>query len=168
MTADTDSGNPLEAFLQRHGVAATLVEPGGLMPTVPQAAAALGVEPAQIVKSIVFEHKKDSTRVCLAIVPGDARVHPPKVARAVGLAQLKLASPATTLAATGYPVGGVPPVGHRNALPVVVDPSVLRFASVFGGGGDERHMLRISPGEICRLTNAVVAGITTLAPETEE
>jgi prolyl-tRNA editing enzyme YbaK/EbsC (Cys-tRNA(Pro) deacylase) len=162
MTADTDSGNPLEAFLQRHGVAATLVEPGGLMPTVPQAAAALGVEPAQIVKSIVFEHKKDSTRVCLAIVPGDARVHPPKVARAVGLAQLKLASPATTLAATGYPVG------HRNALPVVVDPSVLRFASVFGGGGDERHMLRISPGEICRLTNAVVAGITTLSPETEE
>jgi len=167
VTLESHTENPLGAFLREQSVDAMLVEPGGQMPTVPLAAAALGVEPAQIVKSIVFQHKKDPTRVCLAIVPGDARVHPSKVAKAVGLTQLKLASPGTTLTATGYPVGGVPPVGHRNPLPVVIDSGVLRYETVFGGGGDERHMLRISPGEICRLTQAVVAGITTESGEPE-
>jgi Cys-tRNA(Pro) deacylase len=149
----------LSDFLRRHGVEATLLEPGGHMPTVDLAAAALGVEPARIVKSIVFQHKKDRTRVCLAIVPGDARIHPSKVAKAVGLTQLKLASADATLQATGYPVGGVPPLGHRTAMPVVIDPSVLRHDMVFGGGGDERHMLRISPDEIRRFTGAVVADV---------
>jgi Cys-tRNA(Pro) deacylase len=155
----------LREFLDAHGAEAELVEPGGEMPTVPLAAAALGVEPARIVKSIVFQHKKDPTRACVAIVPGDARAHPAKVARAVGLTQLKLASPGTTLAATGYPVGGVPPVGHRSALPVVIDASVLGHDVVFGGGGDDRHMLRIAPAEIRRLTQAVVADITVASED---
>lgn len=159
--------NPLREFLAAHAAEATLVEPGGEMPTVPLAAAALGVEPARIVKSIVFQHKKDASRVCLAIVPGDARVHPAKVARATGLTQLKLASPGTTLLATGYAVGGVPPVGHLRPLPVVMDTSVLGHDTVFGGGGDERHMLRIAPAEIRRLTQAVVADITVATEESQ-
>jgi argininosuccinate lyase len=151
----------LQEFLHVRDVAgAALIETGKDMPTVPRAAEALGVAPEQVVKSIVLQHKKDPNRVCLAVLCGEARADLAKVARAAGLTQLKLASPATTLAATGYAVGGVPPVGHHKALPVVLDSRVMDHAVVFGGGGDERHMLRISPGEIRRLTNAVVADIT--------
>lgn len=165
MSVPARDENPLKAFLREEGVEATLVEPGAAMPTVALAAAGLGVAPERIVKSIVFQHKRDPTRVCLAIVPGDARVHPAKVARAVGLMPLKLASPGVTLAATGYAVGGVPPVGHRHALPVAIDASVMRHETVFGGGGDERSMLRIAPAEIRRLTRGVVADIRLRSDE---
>ncbi len=153
------SVNPLVAFLARGPVAAELVRPGGPMPTVADAAAALRVAPEQVVKSIVFRHKKDPGRACLAIAPGEGRVQIQKVARALGLAQLKLASPENALEATGYAVGGIPPVGHVRALPVVIDTRALRHDVVYGGGGDLWHMLKIAPAEIVRLTGAVAADI---------
>lgn len=151
--------NPLVAFLARGAVTAELVRPGAPMPTVADAAAALGVAPEQVVKSIVFRHKKDPERACLAIAPGEGRVQINKVARALGLAQLKLASPENALAATGYAVGGIPPVGHVRELPVVIDARALRHDVVYGGGGDHWHMLKIAPAEIVRLTGAVSADI---------
>jgi argininosuccinate lyase len=157
---DNSGAAALTAYLASRQVEATLVRSEQDMPTVDRAAAALGVPAAAIVKSIVFEHKQDSTRVCLAIVPGDARVSRSKVADALGVRQLRLASADTVARVTGYPPGGVPPVGHRTPVPVVLDSRVLGHDVVFGGGGDEWHMLRISPGDIQRLTAAIVADVT--------
>jgi Cys-tRNA(Pro) deacylase len=151
--------NPLGAYLARHAVPADLVRPGVPMPTVAHAAQVLAVPPEHVVKSIVFRHKKDASRACLAIAPGQGRVQIQKVARALGLSQLKLASPENALAAMGYAVGGIPPVGHARTLPVVIDARVLLHEWVYGGGGDEWHMLRIAPAEIVRLTGAVAADI---------
>lgn len=149
----------LAAWLAARGVDAELVAPGAEMPTVERAAAALGVAPAEIVKSILFQHKKDRGRLCLAVAPGDVQVDRRKVADALGQTRLKLASPDAALEATGYAVGGIPPVGHRSHLPVVVDERVLAHPVVFGGGGDEHHMLRIAPAAIVALTAAVVADV---------
>ena len=57
----------------------------------------------------------------------------------------------------GYPAGGVPPFGHRTALPVIVDAAILdlrqRFDGViFGGGGDDRTMMRLTVDELLRVT----------------
>jgi prolyl-tRNA editing enzyme YbaK/EbsC (Cys-tRNA(Pro) deacylase) len=159
VTADQPTTNPLPAYLASVGVEATLVRTEREVPTVDLAAAALGVAPAAIVKSIVFEHKQDATRVCLAIVSGDARVSRQKVSDAFGLRQLRLASPDTVLQVTGYRAGGVPPVCHLQPIPVALDRRVFEHRVVFGGGGDEWHMLRIAPHDIQRLTGAVVADL---------
>jgi Cys-tRNA(Pro) deacylase len=155
------ASDKLREYLRERQVDATLIQPGADMPTVPLAAAALGVEPGQIVKSIVFEGKKKREQVGLAIAPGDLRVDVAKVAEALGYSPLKLANPDTVLRMAGYSVGGVPPVGHGTALPVVIDKRVLDYPLVYGGGGDEQHMLRITPADIVRLTGAVVADITS-------
>lgn len=151
----------LSQYLAAHPGVAELIRPGVAMPTVPLAAAALGVPPAQVVKSILLQGKKDATVLALAVVPGDLRIAPGKVSQALGLSGLRLATPEAVLAATGYSVGGVPPVGHATLLLAVVDSRVLAMASVYGGGGDEEHMLRISPADIVRLTGARVADITS-------
>jgi Cys-tRNA(Pro) deacylase len=130
------------------------------MPTVPLAAAALGVSEGAIVKTIVFEGKKVDGHVALAIVTGDARVDRSRVAAVLNLPTLKLASPATVSRVIGFEVGGVPPIAHRSSVPVVVDRKVLEREIVYGGGGDEEHMLEIAPDDIVRLTNAVVADVT--------
>lgn len=150
-------------FIQVREVAARLIGPKTPMPTVPMAAAALGVTESQIVKTIVFEGKKSSECVAVAIVTGDARVDRGRVAAELGLPTLKLASSTTVSTVIGYEVGGVPPVAHATSVPIVVDRAVFAHSLVYGGGGDEFHMLEITPAEILRLTGARVADVTMAA-----
>lgn len=157
-THDTEPAQRLAAYIREQGIDARLINPGAEMPTVPLAAAALGVMPGQIVKSIVFEGKK-GPGVALAVVPGDVKVDRAKVAAALGLPTLKLARPEVVLRSTGYEVGGVPPIGHAERIPTVVDSRVLGHTLVYGGGGDEHHMLSITPADIVRLTGAKVADV---------
>jgi Cys-tRNA(Pro) deacylase len=156
---DISPDERLIAFVIEQGVEATLLAPNAEMPTVPLAAAALGVTADQIVKTIVFEGKKANC-VGVAIVPGDVRVDRARVAAVLGLPTLRLADAETVKRTIGFEVGGVPPVGHLTRVPVVVDVRVLDHTAVYGGGGDEHHMLQIAPGDIVRLTNAVVADVT--------
>lgn len=150
----------VQQYVDAQGLAARLIAPQAEMPTVPLAAAALGVAEGQIVKTIVFEGKKAGGPVAVAIVTGDTRVDRARVAAVLNLPPLRLASPETVSTVVGYEVGGVPPIGHVSVVPVAVDRGVLNHALVYGGGGDEYHMLEITPADIVRLTNATIAEIT--------
>ena len=154
-----DDGGPdrLDRYLRQAGVAAEILTPGAATPTVPAAAAALGVRPAQIVKSLLFQGGGGTT--VLVVVAGERRVDRRKLTAATGLRQPKLASPERVREVTGYPAGGTPPVGHLHPLRVVLDESVTSQPVVFGGGGSDRTMLRIAPADIVRLTGAAVADV---------
>jgi Cys-tRNA(Pro) deacylase len=147
----------LRDYLEHHGIHATLIEPSIPTPTVLDAARALGVEPADIIKSVAFE-SKDGT-VVLVVAPGNRRIDTNKVAQLFGLKKLKMAPPARVLEVTGYPAGGVPPVGHPEGLRVIVDASLLEREALIGGGGSERLLLKITPVEVIRATDATVADI---------
>jgi prolyl-tRNA editing enzyme YbaK/EbsC (Cys-tRNA(Pro) deacylase) len=149
----------LEAFLRQHGVDAEILYPGKSTATVAEAAAALGVHPGQIIKSLLFQGKDGAT--VLVIARGESRVDQRKLTEATGLRQPRLAPPQVVLELTGYPPGATPPVGHLTPLKVIVDRSVLQEPIVYGGGGGSDVMLRISPHEILRLTGAIVADVTS-------
>ncbi|MBO9385181.1 MAG: YbaK/EbsC family protein [Thermomicrobium sp.] len=153
----TRTPGDLAAFLSRRAARARLLPAEQPTRTVEEAARALGVTPRQIIKSLLF-CAEDGTCV-LAIVRGDQRVDPARLRAACGGTPLKLAPARQVLAVTGYPAGATPPVGHSIPLRVLVDPAVLAEPLVYGGGGDERTMLEISPEEIVRLTEALVAAI---------
>jgi Cys-tRNA(Pro) deacylase len=154
---NTESEIRLRDYLEHHGIQATLIEPNIPTPTVLDAARALGVEPSDIIKSVAFE-SKDGT-VVLVVAPGDRRIDTIKVAQLVGLEKLKMASSARVHEVTGYPAGGVPPVGHPEGLRVIVDASLLEREALIGGGGSERLLLRISPAEVVRATAAMTGDI---------
>jgi len=147
----------LAAYLAASGVDFEFVAPGVPMPTVPAAAAAIGVPESAILKTLLFQ-TNDGTCVA-AVASGVTRLDRGKLAAVVGVPRLKLASPETVLQATGFPAGGVAPVGHRTTFPVVVDAAVLDLTEAWGGGGDEALLLRIAPADIVRLTSAVVADL---------
>ena len=149
----------LADYLRTTDVEATLVRCDTATPTVARAAVALGVSASAIVKSIVLEHRQEPRGVCLAIVPGDRRVSRAKVAAVLAVDQVRLAPAEVVTEATGYRPGGVPPIGHRQPLQVVIDRRVFDHDVVYGGGGDEWHMLRIEPRSIQRLTGALVADV---------
>ena len=149
----------LAAYLRQHGAEAEILYPGKSTATVVEAAAALGVHPGQIIKSLLFQGKDGAT--VLVIARGECRVDRRKLTEVTGLRQPRLAPPQVGLDLTGYPPGATPPVGHLTPLQVIVDRSVLQEPVVYGGGGGSDVMLRISPREILRLTGATVADVTS-------
>lgn len=143
----------LVRFIAQHGIAAEIVPVTVETPTVSAAAAALGVETSQIIKSLLFLMREQPV---LVIASGDRLVDRGILAAkfGVGKKQIKLADAETVLRLTGYPAGGVPPFGHPAPLPTLLDRAVLAWDAVYGGGGDDRTLLRIAPGELARVTDA--------------
>jgi Cys-tRNA(Pro) deacylase len=152
-------GDALLAYLRELGVDAELLAPGVPMPTVPLAAAAIGVTEGQIIKSLLFRDRRGE--LVLAIACGTARIDRGHLAAATGMDAPRLADSATVLAVTGYPAGGVAPVGHATPVRVVVDRRAAAQDVVYGGGGTEDVLLRISPRDILRLTGAEIADIAS-------
>jgi Cys-tRNA(Pro) deacylase len=155
---DDDPAQRLAAFIVGAGINAEIVFPEGPSSTVVEAAATLGVPASQIVKSILFETRQGEH--LLVVASGQRRINRQRLADVSGLVELKLASPATVLTVTGFPVGGMPPVGHRSQFPVIVDRAVLEESIVFGGGGRTDAVIRILPDDILELNDASVADVT--------
>ena len=147
------SGQGLANFITKNAIAAEIVPVAVETPTVPAAAAALGVTTGQIIKSLLFMIRDEPV---LVIASGDTLVDRGILAArfGVGKKQIKLADAETVLRLTGYPAGGVPPFGHPAPLLTLLDRGVLAWDVIYGGGGDDRTLLRIAPEELGRVTGA--------------
>jgi prolyl-tRNA editing enzyme YbaK/EbsC (Cys-tRNA(Pro) deacylase) len=145
----------LQRFLEGNQITATILPMQEHTPTVPEAARVLGVEANQIIKSLVFII---NDKPWLVINNGLARVDRGKVAAhlEVGKKQVKFATAEQALAITGYIVGSMPPFGHHQKLPTLIDPAVLAWEIIFGGGGDIDAMMRLSSKELVRVTGAEI------------
>lgn len=146
----------LLAFLKRHGVEAEFVAPGVPMPTVSSAAAALAVPEEQILKTLLFA---SGSHFVVAIANGSSRIVRDLLAEASGLTKPRAASPESVAVVTGYPAGGVSPLGLPEHLPVIVDVGVARIPIAYGGGGREDLLLRLATADVIRLNNALVRRI---------
>ncbi len=155
------TGTPATALLVKRGVAYTLhsyrhdprAETFG-----DEAAAALGVEPQRIFKTLIAS--VDGTLVC-GVVPVAGRLDLKALASAVGGKRAELAEPAAAARATGYVIGGISPLGQRSRLRVVVDDSAAGFETVFVSAGRRGLQVELSPGDLLELAPAVLAPIAT-------
>jgi len=157
------NADDLEAFLTRHGVAGEVVRLAAHTPTVETAAQVMGTTAERIAKSLLFLLEQGAAvEPLLVIANGTARVDYRSVAGCVGLSRkrVRLADAATVEAITGYPVGGVPPLGHPQPLRTLIDRRVLAETEVYAGGGALNALLRIAPAEIVRLTGAETVDVT--------
>jgi prolyl-tRNA editing enzyme YbaK/EbsC (Cys-tRNA(Pro) deacylase) len=147
----------LNRYLRTHDIDAELVAPGVPMPTVPLAAAAIGVRPEQILKSLLFKDRRGA--FVLVIACGTGRIASDRLAAVAGLDRPRLADPETVFRVTGYPAGGVAPVGHASPVRVLIDRRAAGLDVAYGGGGAEQLLLRIRPADIIRLTGAEVVDV---------
>lgn len=151
----------LLAFLAEHGVDHEVVAPGVPMPTVPAAAAAIGVGLEQILKTLLFDDRNGGFVVAIAC--GTGRVDRARLAAVAGAAKLRVADAPDVLRVTGFPAGGVAPLALPPDLPVVVDLAVMQLPVAWGGAGREELLLRVAPADIVRLNNAIIAEIVAPA-----
>jgi prolyl-tRNA editing enzyme YbaK/EbsC (Cys-tRNA(Pro) deacylase) len=156
----SDWPEPVErvaAVLRASGVDARIEEFEDGTATAVAAAKAVGCDVAQIVKSLVL--------VCdglpiLALVPGDRRADPDKVAAAAGAGYARVASAAEVIAATGFDVGGVAPFPVPRVSRVLMERELMLHEVVWAGAGTERHVVGIAPGDLARLTRAETAELS--------
>jgi len=118
------------------------------------AAEALGLDPDQVFKTLLVS--VDGTLV-VGIVPVSGQLDLKAVAAAVGGKKAAMADPADAERSTGYVVGGISPLGQRRLHPTVLDVSAMSFEVVYVSGGRRGLDVGLSPHDLVRLTDAVVA-----------
>ena len=121
--------------------------------TAADAAAAIGVVVGQIVKSLVFGVDNE---IVMALVSGSNQLDEKKLAAAAGGAKCSRVDADAVRAATGYPIGGVPPFGHSTQLRVFVDPDLLQYDEVWAAAGTWNDNFGAKPADIVRVAGGVV------------
>lgn len=147
----------VQRALHEAGVDVEVVMLADAARTSQQAADALGVELGQIAKSLVFR-ARDSGRAVLVIASGSQRVDEKKVATLVG-EKIERATPDFVREATGYAIGGVPPIGHATQPVVLLDRGLARYETVWGAAGHPHSVFPIAPSTLFRIVGGQVADV---------
>jgi Cys-tRNA(Pro)/Cys-tRNA(Cys) deacylase len=121
-----------------------------------EAAAALDVSPDRVLKTLIASV---DGRLVVAVVPVSGSLSLKALAAAVNGKHAEMAGASLVERITGYVPGGVSPFGQRKPLPTVVDETAMQHATVFVSGGRRGLDVEVAPGDLVRLTNAVVARI---------
>jgi len=141
--------------LRALGCQATVIEFDESTRTSQQAADTLGVQVGQIGKSLVF---LAGDMPVLAIASGANRVDTVKLARLVG-SPVHRADADTVKRVTGFPVGGVPPVGHVQPMRIFIDQDLFQYGILYCAGGTPHAIFPITPQELARITGGQVVDI---------
>src|SRR5207253_8364671 len=130
--------------------------------TAEDAAAAVGAELGQIVKSLVFVAPADGggLEAILCLVSGPNRVDLSRLAAVTAEPEIRRATAREADELTGFSIGGILPNGHGRPLHVILDPDLGRFRQVWAAAGTDTAVFPVPPGTLRSLSNATVAPIT--------
>ena len=121
-----------------------------------QAAEAMGVSPAIVLKTLMAE--VDGKPVC-AVVPSDCEVSMKKLASAFGAKAAKMMRPADAERLTGYHVGGISPFGQKKRVPVAIEEAALGHPSVFLNGGQRGLQVELDPQDAVKAAGAIARAL---------
>lgn len=130
-----------------------------------EAAAALGVDPARVFKTLLARvdaigESSGGNGLAVAVVPVSGQLDLKALAQALDGKRAEMAAPEEAERATGYVVGGISPVGQRRRLPTVLDSSALEHRSVLVSGGRRGMDIELAPGDLVTVTGAKVARLS--------
>ena len=151
------SARKVQDALRSAGFANVVVELPDSARTAAEAAAALGCEVGQIVKSLLFQ-AASSGRAVLVAASGSHRVDEQRVAAVVG-EPIARASAEFVREQTGFAIGGVPPIGHAQPVVAVVDEALLGYERIWAAAGHPHAVFALTPAELVRMTGGAVARV---------
>ena len=147
----------VQTALRERGIPSDVVELAASTRTAQEAAAALGCQVAQIVKSLVFR-ASPSDRAVLVLASGANRVDEAALGKLLG-ESIGRADPAFVRDRTGFAIGGVAPTGHLEPLPTFLDEDLFRCDDLWAAAGTPHTVFHITPAQLAALTAGTVANI---------
>ncbi len=152
-------GTPATLALQKAGVVFQLHE-YDYDPDAPrigmQAAEALGIEPARLLKTLMA---RAGDKVLCVLVPSDREVNLKKLAAAAGAKSAAMLGAAEAERITGYHVGGISPFGQKKRAPVFIEEAALAFERLVLNGGRRGLQVELTPVDLMRVLNASAADL---------
>lgn len=155
------NASDLALFIAQNNIEAKLVHLEEETPTVETAAQAVGAQVEQIGKSILFLADE---RPLLVVANGTTRLDYKRLADYLGISRrrIKLANAEQVLAITGYPVGTVPPFGHKEKVATLIEAKVLQQEELYVGGGGINALVRLTTAELQRVLAAEVVSLANM------
>jgi prolyl-tRNA editing enzyme YbaK/EbsC (Cys-tRNA(Pro) deacylase) len=133
--------------------------------TAGEAAAAVGAELGQIVKSLVFVIPANgSLEPVLCLVAGHNRVDVARLAAVLQAPDIRRATAKEARELTGFSIGGIPPIGFERPIRVVMDPDLGRYPVVWAAAGLETTVFAVPPATLRILADATVVPIAETIP----
>lgn len=151
------SASKVQEALRARGFQNEVLELPSSTRTAAEAAAAVGCEVGQIVKSLVFRGRP-SSRAILVVASGSHRVDEGAL-RAILGEEIEKASAEFVREQTGFAIGGVPPLGHARELLTVVDEELFRHERIWAAAGHPQAVFPLTPAELLAMTGGKVARI---------
>jgi prolyl-tRNA editing enzyme YbaK/EbsC (Cys-tRNA(Pro) deacylase) len=154
---ESASATRVEQVLRERGVEARVRHMPDSTRTAREAADALGCEVGQIAKSLVFRGERSGNPV-LVVASGADRVDEARLAKVVGE---PVAKPDAEFvrARTGFGIGGVPPVGHREPIRTLIEERLLAFDPIWAAAGTPHHVFPVSGEDLRRVTGGEVVAV---------
>ncbi len=123
-----------------------------------EAAEALGISPERVFKTLVAEV---DGKLAVGVVPVTGQLDLKALAAALNGKKAKMAEITAAERATGYVAGGISPLGQKKRLPLVLDSSAESHDTIYCSAGRRGLEVEISPADLAKLTQAVVANISS-------
>jgi prolyl-tRNA editing enzyme YbaK/EbsC (Cys-tRNA(Pro) deacylase) len=152
--ASASSACKVQSFL---GDAFTVLEFDASTRTAADAASAIGCTVPQIAKSLIFRTVR-SNRSVLIVASGVNRIDERLVERVVG-EPIGRADADFVRAATGFTIGGVPPIGHATPPIVLIDESLMAFEEIWAAAGTPNAVFKLTPANLVSLTGGRVTAV---------
>ncbi|WP_286237226.1 Cys-tRNA(Pro) deacylase [Neptuniibacter halophilus] len=124
-----------------------------------EAADALGLDPAQVFKTLLVAQNGDNKKLAVGVVPVSGQLDLKAMASALKVKKVSMANPQDAERATGYVVGGISPLGQKKRLPLVLDSSAGNFPSICMSAGRRGLEIEMSAADLLRLTQGTLAPI---------
>lgn len=152
------SAQSVQDILIKKGLECKVIELSDSARTALDAANALSCDVAQIVKSLIFK-TKNSAQPVLVLASGPNRVNEKTIESHVGEKIVK-ADAVFTREVTGFAIGGIPPIGHKQAIQFIfIDEALLKFDSVWAAAGTPNAVFNMNAKDLLNLTAGKVISI---------
>jgi len=153
-----DSAQLFQQMLKAKGLDAQVVVLPQSTRTAKEAAAAIGCQVGQIAKSLVFQ-RTDTKQPVLVIASGSNRVDEQLVSTYLNT-EIAKADADFVRSSTGYAIGGIPPLGHTNPIPTLIDRELLRYDPIWAAAGTPHAVFSVSPHKLVAITEGHVMAVS--------
>jgi prolyl-tRNA editing enzyme YbaK/EbsC (Cys-tRNA(Pro) deacylase) len=151
------SAKSVQEALQAKGVDARVVELPDSTRSAEEAAKAIGCLVGQIVKSLIF-CTVHTRRPILVLASGPNRVNEKKIAQYVG-EDIAKATADFTREVTGFAIGGIPPVGHKQSIPTYIDEDLMNYQEIWAAAGTPHAVFNMHASKLVELTSGEIVSI---------
>lgn len=158
MSSDlSKSAEKVQSALNQFGFELNVVELSESTRTAQEAADTIGCQVSQIAKSLIFKCK-NSQKPLLIIASGTNRVNEKVIKQYIG-EKLEKADADFVLEHTGFVIGGIPPIGHKNSITTLIDEDLMQYEEIWAASGTPHAVFKLTPKILTEITQGSIVSI---------